>query len=291
MPAPLFGSDAGTTEFGAGKTVDVWASGLAKVTFRNTGPQMWHDRDDVIVSRWVVDKVHDRRENCDGADVEDSIGLDCSSPMKTWSLSPWYASNMAPPLYLSHVGFEVPEETMYRSLCPGDTIANRELCRQKGEKLEGSIVKTKFSETKLWTQGPYDPLDKVVFLNPVDVNPLIFLDAEPNTGVLLRISKPMMASMRLHDSMLFPNVGDVLIPLFVAHEHAESPLSLRRTVRQLQGAVKAEGSTLPMMIGMGSILLITGILQCGWRMVVRKAEKAEKAETAKQGEKDGIVLC
>ena len=37
MPAPLFGSDAGTTEFGPGKLTHLWASSAAKVTVRNTG--------------------------------------------------------------------------------------------------------------------------------------------------------------------------------------------------------------------------------------------------------------
>jgi hypothetical protein len=289
MPSPLFGSDEGTSEYGPGKLADVWVGGVAKVTFRNTGPQIWHDRDDVMVHRWVPEFAHDRRENCDGADKENAVGLDCSSPLKTWSLAPWYASTMPPPLYVSTLNFEASEETMYKSTCPSTNSTSRKECHDKGEHFEGSVVKTKWTESRMWTVGPYDPAEKVIFLNPVSVDNLLHLDTEPNTGLILRASKPMMASMRLYPSLLFPNVGDVLIPCFAITEEASSSLGLRRIVRTLQGAVKAQFSTLPAMTGVGTILVVTAILQCAWRIAPRKPEASKDEQ--KEEKKEEIILC
>ena len=70
--------------------------------------------DGVEFNRWVVDEVHDRRENCEGNPEKGSKGLDCDSPLGAWTAQPWYALP-PPPFYNSHVGFEIPEE----SLCPG----------------------------------------------------------------------------------------------------------------------------------------------------------------------------
>jgi hypothetical protein len=137
----------------------------------------------------------------------------------------------------------------------------------------------------MWTEGPYDPAEKILFLNPVPVDPKIHLDAEPNTGVIIRASKAMQGSMRLRPSLLFPNVGDVLIPLFVSHEYAAASVGMRKTVRLLQGAVKAEGTTLPMLTGLGTLFIVTGILQCAWRVVPRKSE------TPKEEQKGEVVLC
>merc|ERR1712139_576033 len=82
------------------------------------------------------------------------------------------------------------------------------------------------------------------FLNPVPVDPLVHLDAEPNTGLVIRGSKGLMATMRLAPSQLFPDVGDILIPLFVHHEHAEGGLSTRKTIKGLQGSCSASGAWL-----------------------------------------------
>lgn len=289
FPAPLFGDAVGTTEYGEGKSADLWASALARFTMRNTGPMIWHSTHDVLVDRWIIEQVHDRRENCDGADNDNAVGLDCSSPKGTWSLAPWYASTMPPPLYVGMIGHEAPKETMYRSNCPSENHTRRMECLDRGEKLEGSVVTTNFTQSKMWKEGPYDPLEKLVFLNPVQVDPLTFLDAEPNTGLIIRGSKAFQASMRLYPSRLFANVGDILIPLFVLHEHAAAGLGTRKTVKGLQGACKAELTTLPMLFGLGSIMVTTGILQCFWRLAPRKLDTPK--EEPKEEQKGDVVLC
>ena len=70
--------------------------------------------DGVEFHRWVVDEVHDRRENCEGNPEKGSKGLDCDSPLGAWTAQPWYMEPR-PPFYNSWVGFEIPEE----SLCLG----------------------------------------------------------------------------------------------------------------------------------------------------------------------------
>ena len=132
-------------------------------------PSIWHSTYDVMIHRWALERIEDRRENCDGADAANAMGLDCTSPKGTWFLGPWYASSSPPPLYCSMVEYQAPPEIMYRSNCPSETSASRKECLDRGEKLEGSVVLTNFTETPTWKVGPYDPADKIVFLNPVPV--------------------------------------------------------------------------------------------------------------------------
>ena len=71
------------------------------------------DWDGVKHNRWVLDKVLDRRENCN-AEEEGSVGIDCDSPLTTWTLAPWYG-DPAPPVYASLLEFKIPAESMYAS--------------------------------------------------------------------------------------------------------------------------------------------------------------------------------
>ena len=67
--------------------------------------------DGVEFHRWVVDEVDDRRENCEGNPDFGSKGLDCDSPLGTWTAAPWFLSPQ-PPFYNSFVGFQIPEESL-----------------------------------------------------------------------------------------------------------------------------------------------------------------------------------
>ena len=108
-------------------------------------------------NRWVVDKVLDRRENCN-AEEDGSAGIDCDSPLTAWTLAPWY-SDPAPPVYASALEFKIPAESMYASngkSSPTDLKM-------------GSVVLTEYGQTPTNTEGPYDPAEKVVFLSPLHV--------------------------------------------------------------------------------------------------------------------------
>ena len=47
------------------------------------------------------------------------------------------------------------------------------------------------------------------------VDPKIYLDTEPNTGTVIRGSKPVQRNLRIKPSILFPDVEDLLVPCFV----------------------------------------------------------------------------
>ena len=120
-------------------------------------------------NRWVVDKVLDRRENCN-AEEEGSAGIDCDSPLTAWTLAPWY-SDPAPPVYASPLEFKIPAESMYASNGKSPTDLKK-----------GSVVLTEYAQTLTNTQGPYNPAEKVVFLSPLPVrrlNDCGALDASP----------------------------------------------------------------------------------------------------------------
>ena len=120
--------------------------------------------------RWVLDKVLDRRENCN-AEEEGSVGIDCDSPLTTWTLAPWY-SDPAPPVYASALEFKIPAESMYASNGKSSPT----------DLMKGSVVLTEYGQTPTNTEGPYDPAEKVVFLSPLPVrrlNDCGALDASP----------------------------------------------------------------------------------------------------------------
>ena len=48
-----------------------------------------------------------------------------------------------------------------------------------------------------------------------EVDPKIYLDTEPNTGTVIRGSKPVQRNLRIKPSILFPDVEDLLVPCFV----------------------------------------------------------------------------
>lgn len=128
------------------------------------------DWDGVKHNRWVLDKVLDRRENCN-AEEEGSVGIDCDSPLTTWTLAPWYG-DPAPPVYASLLEFKIPAESMYASSGKSSPTDLK----------MGSVVLTEYGQTLTNTQGPYDPAEKVVFLSPLSVRRLSAcgaLDASP----------------------------------------------------------------------------------------------------------------
>ena len=91
--------------------------------------------------RWVLDKVLDRRENCN-AEEEGSVGIDCDSPLTTWTLAPWY-SDPAPPVYASALEFKIPAESMYASNGKS-SLTDLKM---------GSVVLTEYGQTPTNTEG------------------------------------------------------------------------------------------------------------------------------------------
>jgi hypothetical protein len=264
FPTELFGHELGSSEFSQGKRANLWGgSGVGTVTLRNTGMTNRKPWDGVTFDRWVLDEVHTRRENCDGNTELGSKGLDCDSPLGTWTAQPWYMSP-PPPMYNSHVGFATPEESLY--VVTDDGKDEGALCG-KVPCHKGSAVLTRYNQTAMFMKGPYDPRERAVFLMKVPVDPQIYLDTEPNTGAVIRGSKPMQRNVRVKPSLMFPDVQDVLIPLFVVHEHASATESQRATLKSLQSATRMENPNgmVMMMLIMGWLFLSTGLLMCVWR--------------------------
>jgi len=208
-----------------------------------------------------------------GAEEEGSVGIDCDSPLTTWTLAPWYG-DPAPPVYASLLEFKIPAESMYASSGKSSPTDLK----------MGSVVLTEYGQTLTNTQGPYDPAEKVVFLSPLSVAPDIFLDSDPETGTIIRASKPLQVSIRMKNSMLFPDVGDVLIPLAVQNEYAGASAGARKTLRSLQKAGRQEVGTIVFLTGLGSMLVAIGGFMCLFRIpsLVRK----RKPQT-----EEGVVFC
>jgi len=135
---------------------------------------------------------------------------------------------------------------------------------------KGSAVLTRYNQTAMFDQkkASYDPLDKTIFLSKVPVDPQIYLDTEPNTGTVIRGSKPMQRNVRVKPSLMFPDVQDMLIPLFVVHEFAGATEKQLAVLKTLQSATRMErpNGMVMMMLIFGWLFLSTGLLMTFWRV-------------------------
>merc|ERR1711908_96629 len=263
FPTELFGHELGTSEYSVGKLATMWVSSFNQVTMRNTGMPNKKTWEGVEFHRWVVDEVHDRRENCDGNPEEGSTGLDCDSPLGAWTAQPWYMEPR-PPFYNSHVGFEIPEESLYVIDGSDEKVTcGNVTCHP------GSVVLTRFNKTAMYDEkkSSYDPSERVIFVSKVPVDPKIYLDTEPNTGTVIRGSMPVQRNIRVKPSILFPDIMDMLIPVLVIHESASATEAQRAVLKQLQSATRMErpSGMVMMMVIMGWLFLSTGLLMIVWR--------------------------
>jgi len=223
------------------------------MTLTNTGQMTFGG---VLVDRWMVSHIQDRRENCDGDAAQGSKGIDCDSPAGSFSSATWNGPNdgVVPDLYFSLNAFKTPANVMYKS---NGRYATR----------RGTMRNVELAETPFSTVGPYKAADRVIFLNAPALDPTMFFDTEMHTGNKVRFSAPLQTNVRIRDSAIVAGSEDFLLPMFVSHEYSAWGAGGLKAMRGLQGAGLAEIGLLPWLKSIGSLFIIYFIFLGGARVI------------------------
>jgi hypothetical protein len=233
LPHTLWGAGVeGYQETGA--TVRLFVSSMGAVTMENIGEMDW---DGVKFHRWALKEMNGFRENCpaevggEGVDPEKGApGWDCESPKGCLGFGYWFAAPLQPPLVACNVGFEANPK-----IAASDT---------------GKI-------------GVYDPLDKMEFTVPPGIDPLVYIDAEVNTGRTIRANEPLSVGFRIMAMpLIYTAVEDATIPVFMQFRHPQASAEQRKTLKALSDGLAMEDS-LPMLQTVGILVLVVGIALVG----------------------------
>jgi len=225
---------------------EVYSFGLGKVVMKSAAVDFTKDGKTIKTHEWTLSKIYDFRENCDGSDANNAIGMDCrlQSPQQSFYIGFQLASGaLRPAVYATMVQYELEETSRTEDL----------------------------RKTAFYTEGPYHPKDKVEFVQEAPVQELLNIKFDTLMGRQVHGDKAIMYNVRIGGpgtDFAFPLVQDALVPVFVGYQFGSTNKEEHKALAEVQEAVEGLESFNPFtaMLIFGIILLFAGIVCLGLAM-------------------------